>query len=265
MYEKNVLVKATKKEKETNMSTVRVAQRYQSHPYHLVNPSYWPFLGSWSAFLLLFGTVMYMHNYAYGTLVATIGLVSVLMTMGLWWRDVINEALLGHHTKVVQQGLRYGMILFIVSEVMIFMGFFWSFFHSALAPTVELGCTWPPKGIQVFHPLQIPLLNTLLLLLSGVSVTWSHHAMAANRPKEANWGLLVTILLAITFTVFQGVEYVESPFTLSDGAYGTTFFVCTGLHGAHVFVGTVMLVVSLFRHLKGHFLPDHHIGYLCAH
>jgi cytochrome c oxidase subunit 3 len=239
-------------------------KRFQSHPYHLVNTSFWPLFASLSAFLLVSGASLYMHNYVNGFFFFSFGFCCVILIMFLWWRDVIVEALLGFHTHVVQKGLKYGMVLFIISEVMFFFGFFWAFFHSSLAPTVEIGCVWPPKGINVFHPFQIPLLNTLLLLLSGISITWSHHAMMCDNPKEAEKGLLVTILLALIFTACQGFEYVEASFTISDGVYGTTFYVTTGLHGLHVLIGTIFLVVCFFRHRKGHFLPNHHIGYLSA-
>lgn len=239
-------------------------QRYQSHPFHLVNPSFWPFLGAWAGFVLLSGTLLYMHGYVGGLVTMLFGLFLVIYCMGVWWRDVINEALLGFHTKAVQTGLQYGMLLFIISEVFFFLSFFWAFFHASLAPSVELGCIWPPKGIITFHPLQIPLLNTLILLLSGVSITWAHHAMTANNPRETNYGLLITIILALVFTFFQGMEYAEAFFTLSDGAYGTTFFVTTGLHGAHVLIGSIFLIFCFFRHLRGHFLPFHHVGFLCA-
>jgi cytochrome c oxidase subunit 3 len=240
------------------------SKRFQSHPYHLVNSSFWPLFASLSGFLLVSGTSLYLHNYLNGFFFFCFGFFSVLFIMFLWWRDVINEALLGFHTKVVQKGLKYGMILFIVSEVMFFFGFFWAFFHSSLAPTVEIGCVWPPKGINVFHPFQIPLLNTMLLLLSGISITWSHHAMMANNSKESENALLITILLAIIFTACQVFEYIEATFTISDGVYGTTFYVTTGLHGLHVLVGTIFLAVCFFRHKKKHFLPTHHVGYLSA-
>jgi len=234
---------------------------YQSHPYHLVNPSYCPLLGSISGFLLTLGTVLYIHEYLHSAEVFFSGLFLLFFTMFQWWRDVINESIQGHHTLPVQTGLKYGMILFIVSEVMFFFAFFWAFFHSSLAPTMEIGCIWPPKGIDVFHPFEIPLLNTLLLLLSGVSVTWSHDAMIEGYSSEATAGLFITIVLALIFTAFQAYEYIEAPFNISDSVYGTTFYITTGLHGLHVIVGTTLLTVCLFRHLLGHFTPTHHIGF----
>jgi len=237
---------------------------YQAHPFHLVNPSYWPMLGAMSAFLLTLGTALYMHDYIGGSFVLTFGLISVISTMILWWRDVILESLQGHHTTYVQTGLKYGVILFIVSEVMFFFAFFWAFFHSSLAPTLEIGCIWPPKGIDVFHPFEVPLINTMLLLLSGVAVTWSHHAMVEGYAEEASAGLIVTIILASIFTLFQGMEYLEATFDISDSVYGSTFYITTGLHGLHVIVGTIFLTTCLVRHYLGHFTPTHHIGFEAA-
>lgn len=237
---------------------------YQSHPYHLVNPSYCPMLGAISGFLVTLGTVLYMHGYQFSAEVFFAGLFVLFFTMFHWWRDVIDESILGHHTSHVQTSLKYGMVLFIVSEVMFFFAFFWGFFHSSVAPTIDIGCVWPPKGIDVFHPFEIPLLNTLLLLLSGVAVTWSHDAMIEGYSSEAATGLFVTILLASIFTVFQALEYIEAPFNISDSVYGSTFYITTGLHGLHVIVGTVMLIVCLFRHKAGHFTPKHHIGFEAA-
>lgn len=166
-----------------------------------------------------------MHAYVGGGLVLTLGLTMVLYSMFVWWRDVIREATFeGHHTSPVQLGLRYGMILFILSEVMFFVAFFWGFFHSSLAPTVEIGAVWPPKGIQVLNPWEIPFLNTVILLTSGAAVTWAHHAILAGKREGAIYGLALTVILAVIFTGFQAYEYYEAPFTISDGIYGSTFF-----------------------------------------
>lgn len=252
--------------KNLNSTETKVERKhaYQAHPFHLVNPSYWPLLGALSAFLTTLGTALYMHNYVGGGFVFLIGLFSVIFTMFVWWRDVINEALQGHHTKAVQTGLKYGVVLFIVSEVMFFFAFFWAFFHSSLSPTLEIGCIWPPKGINVFHPFEVPLINTMLLLLSGVSVTWAHHAMVEGKPSEAAAGLFITVVLASIFTMFQGLEYVEATFDISDSVYGSTFYMTTGLHGLHVLVGTIFLAVCLARHYLGHFTPTHHVGFEAA-
>lgn len=235
------------------------------HPFHLVDPSPWPIFASLSAFALTSGGVMYMHSYTGGGYMLSLGLTMILYSMYVWWRDIVRESTYeGHHTQAVQVGLRWGMILFIVSEVMFFLAFFWAFFHSSLAPTIELGAVWPPKGIQVLNPWEIPFLNTVILLSSGASVTWAHHAILAGFRRQAIISLLVTVFLAAFFTALQVMEYVEAPFTISDGVYGSTFFLATGFHGFHVFVGTVFLTVCLFRLMDFHFTRKHHFGFEAA-
>ena len=235
------------------------------HPFHLVDPSPWPIFGSLSAFVVTSGGVMYMHAYTGGGYMLSLGLTMLLYTMYVWWRDIVRESTYeGYHTQTVQIGLRWGMILFIVSEVMFFLAFFWAFFHSSLAPTIELGAVWPPKGIEVLNPWEIPFLNTVILLSSGASVTWAHHAILAGFRRQAIVSLLVTIFLAAFFTALQVMEYVEAPFTISDGVYGSTFFLATGFHGFHVFVGTVFLTVCLFRLIDFHFTRKHHFGFEAA-
>jgi len=237
----------------------------QKHPFHLVDPSPWPLLGSLGALASTLGGVMYMHSLTYGGTLLSLGLTMLLYTMFVWWRDVIRESTYeGHHTSVVQVGLRYGMILFILSEVMFFVAFFWAFFHSSLAPAVEIGAIWPPKGIVVLDPWGIPLLNTIILLSSGAAVTWAHHAILAGLKQQAVYGLLATILLAVVFTGCQGLEYLEAPFSISDGIYGSTFFLATGFHGLHVILGTIFLSICALRQYKGHFTPKHHFGFEAA-
>jgi cytochrome c oxidase subunit 3 len=237
----------------------------KKHPYHLVDPSPWPLFAALSAFTLTVGGVMYMHAYEGGGTILSFALIMVIYAMAVWWRDVVREATFeGHHTRVVQNGLRYGMILFIVSEIMFFAAFFWAFFHSSLAPTVEIGAIWPPKGIEVLNPWDIPFLNTVILLSSGASVTWAHHAILAGNRKQAITGLFLTVLLATIFTGFQAYEYLEAPFTISDGIYGSTFYMATGFHGFHVIIGTLFLSVCLIRLIKHHFTPGHHFGFEAA-
>jgi cytochrome c oxidase subunit 3 len=237
----------------------------QKHPFHLVDPSPWPLLASFSALISTVGGVLYMHGYQGGSSMLTLGLMMILYSMIVWWRDVVREATFeGHHTSLVQLGLRYGMILFIVSEIMFFVAFFWAFFHSSLAPTVEIGALWPPKGIAVLNPWEIPFLNTVILLSSGAAVTWAHHAILLGNRSQALSALIVTILLAAFFTAFQVMEYYEAPFTISDSIYGSTFFLATGFHGFHVFVGTVFLTVCLLRVMKTHMTSQHHFGFEAA-
>jgi cytochrome c oxidase subunit 3 len=237
----------------------------RKHPFHLVDPSPWPLFASFAAFLTTIGGVMYMHSYQGGELVLPLGIIMVIYAMFVWWRDVIREATFeGHHTTAVQLGLRYGMILFLASEIMFFLAFFWAFFHSSLAPTVEIGAIWPPKGIEVLNPWEIPFLNTLILLTSGASVTWAHHAIVVGNRQQATNALVITVVLAIIFTGFQAYEYLEAPFTIADGVYGSTFYLATGFHGFHVIVGTLFLIVCLGRVIQNHFTKLHHFGFEAA-
>jgi len=185
--------------------------------------------------------------------------------MGIWWRDVVREGTFeGHHTSYVRKGIKFGMILFIVSEVMFFFAFFWAFFTSSLNPTVEIGCVWPPKGIIAINPWHIPLLNTFVLITSGAFITWSHHAMLAGYRKESIEALIYTIILAVFFTMLQGYEYTVAPFNISDSVYGSVFYMTTGLHGSHVMIGTIFLTVCLYRHISYHFTRTHHVGFECG-
>jgi cytochrome c oxidase subunit 3 len=242
-----------------------MANNIQKHPFHLVDPSPWPIFASLGAFTTTFGGVLYMHGFEGGAFALSLGLSMIIYSMFVWWRDVIREATFeGHHTFAVQAGLRMGMILFIVSEVMFFMAFFWAFFHSSLAPTIEIGAMWPPKGIEVLNPWEVPFLNTVILLTSGAAVTWCHHAILAGHQKQAMYSLIVTVLLAIFFTGFQVLEYLEAPFNISDSVYGACFYLATGFHGFHVFVGTSFLAICLIRLMKHHFTKKHHFGFEAA-
>jgi len=237
----------------------------QRHAFHLVDPSIMPLLSSICALLLTMGSVLYFHGYMWGLETTLFGFFGILVCMFLWWRDIVREGTLeGCHTDIVQLGLRYGVILFIVSEVMFFFAFFWAFFAASLAPTIEIGTIWPPKGIDVFSPTAVPLLNTLILLCSGTTITYSHHAITAGNKIEAFWGLLLTIILAILFTALQAFEYVSANFNISDGIYGSVFYMATGFHGFHVFIGTCFLVVCLVRLWRNHFTVQHHFGFEAA-
>ena len=235
------------------------------HPYHLVDPSPWPIIGAIAALLLTVGTVLYMHGKPGGMIVMPLGVLGILATMFLWWRDVVREGeFLGYHSPVVQIGLRYGMALFIASEVMFFVAWFWAYFNASLFPTVAIGSVWPPEGIHTFDPFELPLLNTLILLLSGVTVTWAHHALREGDRAGLIQGLSLTILLGLTFTGVQAYEYSHAAFGFKDGIYPSTFFMATGFHGAHVIIGTIFLIVCWFRATAGHFKPDHHFGFEAA-
>jgi len=233
------------------------------HPFHLVTPSPWPMFASFAAFIMTVGGVMYMHSYKFGGFTLFFGTVNLLLVLALWWRDVIREATFeGMHTKAVQRGLKMGVVLFIVSEVMFFFAFFWAYFHSSLAPAIEIGSIWPPAGISAFNPWGVPLLNTLILLLSGVTITYAHHALTSGNRAFLVDGLAFTILLAIIFTFLQAYEYRTAPFNISDGIYGSTFFMATGFHGFHVIIGTTFIAVCLAR--VHHFNTKHHVGFEAA-
>ena len=238
------------------------------HDYHLVDPSPWPIVGSVAALFLAVGLISWMHKlYAAAPLVFAAGALGVLYTMVGWWRDVIKEAeFKGDHTRVVQISHRYGMILFIASEVMFFLAWFWAFFNAALFPSgVEsIGGVWPPKGMQVLDPFGFPLLNTLILLCSGTTVTWAHHALIHGDREGLKKGLLATIALGAVFTFIQGYEYIHAPFDFKGNIYGATFFMATGFHGFHVLVGTIFLIVCLIRALKHQFTPQKHFGFEAA-
>jgi len=237
----------------------------QGHAYHLVDPSPWPLISGFSALMLTFGGVMYMHGYAFGGMLVAFGFCMILFMMFVWWRDIIREGTYeGQHTHLVQKGLRMGMILFIASEVMFFFAFFWAFFHSSLNPTQALGAVWPPAFLCVLNPWDIPLLNTIVLLSSGATVTWAHYAIVAGDKKSAVNGLILTVLLAIFFTGLQGYEYATAPFTISDSVYGSVFYMATGFHGFHVIIGTCFLSVCLYRLTQNHFTREHHFGFEAA-
>lgn len=251
------------------------------HDYHLIDPSPWPIIGGISAFISAIGLIIWMRSMGggeglfgvHGPWVFLTGMICIAGTMFVWWRDVINEA--EHqkaHTPVVQLHLRYGMILFIASEVMFFVVWFWGFFDAALFPgeavqvarTEFTGGHWPPKGVETFDPWDIPLLNTLVLLTSGTTVTWAHHAMLHDDRRGLILGLVCTICLGILFTCLQVYEYAHASFPFSGSIYGATFYMATGFHGAHVVIGTIFLTVTLFRALAGHFTPKQHFGFEAA-
>nr|ADO60605.2 cytochrome c oxidase subunit III [Mycetophagus quadripustulatus] len=236
---------------------------FKNHPFHLVDVSPWPILGSLSAMTLMTGFVKWFHFF--NTNLFFLSLIIMMLIMYQWWRDITREGTFqGHHTKTVTLGLRWGMILFITSEIMFFLSFFWGFFHNSLSPNIELGLIWPPKGILSFNPLQIPLLNTMILLTSGLTVTWAHHSLMENNYKKTFQGLLITVILGIYFSMLQAYEYMESSFSISDSSYGSSFFMATGFHGIHVIIGTTFLLICLIRHLKNHFSQIHHFGFEAA-
>ncbi len=275
----------------------------KNHDYHILPPSICPLFGSLSALVMASGAIMWMHG---GHLAADkangggwiffAGLAGVLFTMYSWWADVVREAHHGDHTPVVQLHFRYGMILFIASEVMFFVGWFWAFFDFSLFPTAmafvdgqveraaegaaAIAAQWPPKGLTVINAFELPLLNTLILLTSGTTVTWAHHALIHNQrggEKRGLWGMLgvgdrdgvlkglwLTVALGVLFSSIQAYEYMHAPFPFKGINYGAAFFMATGFHGFHVLIGTIFLIVCLIRAYKGDFTPRQHFGFEAA-
>jgi len=239
------------------------AHHEQKHPFHMVEPSPWPLIGSVAAGILALGVVFFMHEI--NSWLMYLGIVLVLGTMAGWWRDVIHEAEHeGAHTPLVQLGMRYGMVLFIASEVMFFAAFFWAYFNGALFPTAEIGNAWPPPEIETFDPFGVPFLNTLILLLSGCTVTWAHEALREGNRRELLQGLGLTIVLGVIFSSLQAYEYAHAAFGFGGNIYSSVFYMATGFHGAHVIIGTLFLMVCFGRAWAGHFKPDHHFGFEAA-
>jgi cytochrome c oxidase subunit 3 len=245
-----------------------------NHDYHLVDPSPWPILGALAAFFMAIGGIVWMKDLDFGGfkphgLIFGAAFISLLFVVSRWWSDVIKESTVGgYHTRVVQISHRYGMILFIVSEVMFFVAWFWAFFDASLFPGESIeygriaftGGAWPPKGIEAVDPWHLPLLNTIILLTSGTTVTWAHHALLTGDRKGLKLGLLLTVLLGLLFTSVQAYEYINAPFGFKGSIFGSTFFMATGFHGFHVIIGTIFLAVCLFRALVGQMSLEHHLG-----
>ena len=235
------------------------------HSFHLVDPSPWPLVASIGTLLLTVGGVLYMHKFQNGYLSFLCGFTIILYVMYTWWRDIVREAMYEEqHSFSVQRGLRLGMILFIVSEIMFFFAFFWAFFHSSLAPVFNIGGVWPPTSIQTISTAGVPLTNTFFLLASGATVTWAHHAIIVRAKRQSLIAYMLTLLFAFIFTALQGLEYFDAAFTISDSVYGSCFYLATGFHGFHVFVGTLALLVSAIRSVMNHYTNTHHFGFESA-
>jgi cytochrome c oxidase subunit 3 len=228
--------------------------------FHLVDLSPWPFISSTSLFIMLSGAVLTFNGYMYGPTSIKIGAFLLVLSASLWWRDVTREGFQGQHTTYVSKGIKIGFSLFIVSEIFLFIAFFWALFHSSLVPNIELGNVWPPMGIEPINPWVVPLLNAIILLSSGVTVTWSHHAIIAGNYSSALYGLIATITLAIIFTALMVLEYYIASFDISDSVYGSCFYMLTGLHGSHILVAIAFLGVSAYRLYKNHFSNKSFLG-----
>ena len=243
----------------------------KNHEYHVLPPDIWPLIASVSALLLTTGGVLYMHDMPGKWLVFGLGIAGMLATFYCWFAKVVAEAQAGDHTPVVQLHLRYGMILFIASEVMFFVGWFWAWFDFSLFPNAlpeyadVIGGQFPPKAIEaVMDPFSLPLLNTLILLCSGTTLTWAHHCLIHGDRDGAKKGLWLTILLGVLFSTIQAYEYAHAPFGFGGNTYSSAFYMATGFHGFHVLVGTIFLIVCLRRMYLGHFTPRHHFGFEAA-
>ena len=233
------------------------------HSYHLVDESPWPIIAAFRALGLTTGFVKWFYFFQWN--LCFFSLFILLLISSQWWRDVVRErSYQGLHTFSVEWGLRWGIILFIISEIFFFLSFFWAFFHRRLNPVVELGSQWPPVGILTFNSLEVPFLNTVVLVTSGMRITWSHHRIILNHHSQAQLALLITVILGIYFTWLQSLEYWEARFAIRDSVFGSSFFIATGFHGFHVIVGTTFLMICLNRLNQGHFNQQHHFGFEAA-
>ena len=235
----------------------------KTHDYHILPPSPWPLVVA-TGLMVMFGcAVMWWHDYAWGKWASFAGALIILTGLFFWFGAVRNEANSGDHTPVVQLHHRYGMILFIVSEVMFFVAWFWAFFRSSIFPSTaeSVGGVWPPQSIEILDPFAFPLLNTLVLLLSGTTITWAHHALINNDRKGLKQGLWLTVILGVLFMMLQAYEYHHAAFGLAGNIYGATFYMATGFHGFHIMIGTVFLAVCLWRAYQGDFTPKQHFGF----
>ncbi|WP_271078372.1 cytochrome c oxidase subunit 3 [Aurantiacibacter sp. MUD61] len=254
----------------------------KNHDYHILDPDIWPLIGALGGLVFTSGMVLFMHELAGGPAVLGVGIALLIATFFAWFTKIVNEAERGDHTPVVQLHMRYGMILFIASEVMFFVGWFWAFFDFALFPApireaadnvwqnligqegAALLAQFPPEGVEVLDPFSLPLLNTLILLCSGTTVTWAHHSLINGDREGLKKGLWLTIALGVLFTAVQVYEYGHAPFGFGGNTYSSAFYMATGFHGFHVLVGTIFLAVCLFRTYKGHFTPQQHFGFEAA-
>lgn len=240
------------------------------HPYHIVRPSIWPLVSSIAAGVFCLGIVLFMHEVKFesinpGWKGIALGFVGILLCMFFWWKDIIFETTKEKvHNEITEISMRYGMALFIASEVMFFVAFFWAFFNAAIFPTEAIGFKWPPEDIKVFDPFDLPFMMTLILLLSGCSVTWAHHALLEGKNDQLVQALGYSVFLGVFFLCFQVYEYTHATFAFTDGIYASTFYMATGFHGFHVLIGTIFLFVCWIRAMKGHFTQEKHFGFEAA-
>jgi cytochrome c oxidase subunit 3 len=244
----------------------RNLKKQEQHPFHIVDPSPWPIITSLSLYSLALGFIMYFHYFKGGLFQLIFSFCLVILSLFRWFYDIVVEATYeGYHTFKVQQNILLGMVLFITSEVMFFFAFFWAFFHFTIVPSIWVGGVWPlEKGFLLLDFFGLPLLNTCILISSGFTVTWAHHCMCKGDRKSTSFALIITIVYGAIFSLFQKYEYNYCTFSINDGAFGSAFYMLTGFHGLHVFIGTLFLFVCLVRHLMYHFGTNHHVGFICG-
>lgn len=233
--------------------------------FYIVGTSPWPMLVGSSSFTLFIGAVCLFHTVKKGLILLLYGCICLAISCFFWFRDLVRESTYcGFHTKIIQKTIYWGMVLFILSEVMFFVSFFWSFFYNLLIPSVFIGQSWPPAGVMAVDYMGIPLFNTVILLSSGLTITWAHASLKSKNIYTGVFGILVTIVYGLLFLVLQMYEYYNSYLTISDSVYGSVFYLLTGFHGFHVFCGAIFLIVCMLRLIQQHFSYFHHVGYICA-
>lgn len=234
-----------------------------NHPYHIVSIRPWPLILSINIIIFLIRLIKWFYFININLII--LSFISLSLTLFQWWRDIIRERTFqGIHTSYITKNLKTSIILFIISEIFFFISLFWAYFHSSLSPSIEIGILWPPKNIIIFNPYDIPLLNSIILITSGITITWSHNSLLNNNLKTAIYTLIYTISLRFIFSLCQYFEYKRAPFTIADSIYGSIFFITTGFHGIHVIIGTIFLIVCLFRIILNHFSKIHHFGFEAA-
>jgi cytochrome c oxidase subunit 3 len=237
-------------------------KKYEQHPFHMVDISPWPIMTSISLLSLVLGFISYFHYFNNGSYHFIISFLIVCFYLFRWFSDIVTESTFeGNHTFKVQNGIRLGMCLFIASEVMFFFSFFWGYFHCSLSPCIGIGCIWPPKYIITLDAWGLPLWNTIILLSSGITITSAHRGILVGDRLTTTNSLVATILYGTIFTFIQAYEYNVAPFSINDGIFGSLFFLLTGFHGLHVLIGTIFLIICLYRQINYHFTKRHHIGF----
>nr|AIW06134.1 cytochrome c oxidase subunit III [Vespidae sp. MT-2014] len=234
-----------------------------NHPYHMVTISPWPLLLSINIMYAFIGIIKWFYMFKMNLFY--LALINMMLIMYQWWRDVVRESTFqGMHTSNMVKNMKTGMILFIVSEIFFFISLFWTYFHMSLSPSIEIGMLWPPKNIVMLNPYNVPLLNSIILISSGLTITWSHHLLLNNKNLTSMLTLMQTINLGVMFTLCQIYEYFETSFTIADSVFGSIFFLTTGFHGLHVIIGTIFLMICFMRMYLNHFSKNHHFGYEAA-